>query len=1464
MANEATQPSSNSSLRTSSRKIWIYAFCIILLLGGFAYFSLISRSSSYINHDFYRILYEASNTLNENLHSIESMHKNLESEVSIRSIFPSYQRTYTQISNNTQRANKNAYQPVVAEEKTLSFRYFLQGQKIIILSNTFNASLELKDVLPNTQGGFSQFLFADKDGKVITNIGGEKTISIVEMKSISQQLLIQNKQSFLNFDSKGNHDSGDPQAVLPSYSSHVDLTLSYGEFRIFIFPFALSMPLNISQDSQVNADSQGSPINRLYLVGLLPQHELTAKSSGQWNISLLVVSVVSLLFMWALLRLILLPENHSITRFYRSLSQLASYSFYVVLVALVLAYLTKSGLQAYKDQQAKQYAASLSQALNQDLDTVFTKLATYRPFYQQVVHGLNALQALSNEDLAMLSVDWQMDLLTNHDPQSTPIWNYRDIHAVYNNALTALAQSQFQAYPSSVNEKPLPSLMSSVLTVSSIINDYGPVSNLRSDSSFESIIESTPWTSHIAEQNPANQLRLVSLPFNKLGEVSFYAGWLQANIDHSAGVFNSFVDKTSNTPTIRTPILSVFAMDETGNANLPSVYFQESNAAPQAFPLAYRDYFKKVRDFRGWQLPHFDSQSGEPAGRFRNVYIQRLLNLNDGTRGTTISMPMYQHNEPSQQDMAVAGYVLGADVILPSVSLAPPADFDFTFMVVDRNSGEVLFHSDEDRSLVENLFYVGQSKSYLSQWIKAGMDASNHENDAQIDGYYHGEPGLFTLYPTNVDDWAMVVFSPKDSLDSYMTNQFMYILVTFVLLLTLIFILIKGVGHLASGQWIKRRLGIAQELDLKRSMLTCTTLITANYCLYYIGQLLTMSFPNVNGLWWFSLVIPLVGLLSLFWLIYHYYLRHFCPHDKSHNHAVHLHLCKGARIFVYALMSVSLLHFIYLQLTAALPLQSLQGYYKQQYCNGINKERNELTDMALNRYPNSVTQRRISPFELLPIDDSAIQSWRDILLGNSQPCVGQLSSVEPQDYPKLSTLVGASLFWKWANTYLLDTRLDNASSPIKLNTNVEYGRIALSILCLIALIWVWYYFNRKILWPRIYCPNGFLRHISRLCQFATTIDHEQPNQRLIIQVDTVKLSGVGIALLLRNQLNTEKDKQPPEILPGFNRLYQLSPCLQLFAQNNTFLPNLKIDVTQSSETGLLAVRIWDIETCLEKVDFRQHLLDLIMEIKSLTLANTLDSFTIFSGFRSLRRVKMKDSLAAVNSSLLEHAEYMSWSECLMDFSVKVDKSLFGHIDTEILCHEVIHLPELKFLLDNVPADVVQHYQDHGQQADKLWKNNNNIIADREWSTIHYILLHADALYRFKWESCSSAEKLALYNLAKQHRLNPSNTEMIEHLAINGMLKVSDEHLTIINKSFSHFVLHAETSATLAQLVQEGEAGVWKSYRLPLGMLIVLIIGGIALTSGQSIFIIMASLAGVLGTIGSLTNSASMLKGQFKD
>ncbi|MDC0602363.1 hypothetical protein OAP14_04955, partial [Aliiglaciecola sp.] len=195
---------------------------------------------------------------------------------------------------------------------------------------------------------------------------------------------------------------------------------------------------------------------------------------------------------------------------------------------------------------------------------------------------------------------------------------------------------------------------------------------------------------------------------------------------------------------------------------------------------------------------------------------------------------------------------------------------------------------------------------------------------------------------------------------------------------------------------------------------------------------------------------------------------------------------------------------------------------------------------------------------------------------------------------------------------------------------------------------------------------------------------------------------------------------------------------------------------------------------------------------------------------------------------------------------------------QLLNEEVKAFPELQFL-----NQAYEHARDDDSWS-KVWKQDDDLFLESRWTTINYILLNAEALYRFKWESCSSAEKLALLNLAKSQKLNPANTQMIEHLALNGLITVRKGSLDLVNRSFAHFVLHAETADMLNQLVAHGEAGIWKNYKLPLGIMILLIIGGIALTSGESIYIIAASMAGVLGTIASVTNSANLLRGQIKE
>ncbi|ASP49371.1 hypothetical protein [Cognaticolwellia beringensis] len=1422
----ATQPSS-SQPRVRSRT-WIYLFLGILFIAGFAYFRFVNVQTSFINNDFYRVLYEASNRFNENLNSLSKMHESGESQVAIRSLLPSYKRV---------KRTSNV-DPVVPDGE---YRYQISGQDILVFTSTYKAELNNEDIVPETVQGFSQYLFANKSGKVVAKGGGEKTISIVQMDDINLQLKKQSQKFNINF-SNDKSNSDKEEANLPSYSSHVDMQLSYGDFRIFIFPFSLDTTLYQTKTNEV-----GSKLEQLYLVGLLPKQQLSKKGSGQWNISLLVVSLVSLIFMWTLIRLVLLPENHSITRFYQGLSQFASYGFYIVLVAMILSYLTQSGLQAHKTLTAQDHAGKIARQLEGELREVFNDLSRYRGFYASFVNSINQLQD---------------EHVNQQDPLHPLDWPFDETITEINKALMILSDDlKSNCQGCSLNRIP-PHFLAAT--------------------SWKADIEEQSGINKISTKDAENLKKLVSYQAKpeELGVMSFFSGKLEATFDYKNEVFSSNAPREGSSNDFKEPkegrctnyitrreqscndfnapkILTIFAANKQGVTNLPSIYYQESNSRPQAFNISHRNYYKRVRDYRGWRVDFYnkDITNCEKEVKeckkesFKNIYIQRLLNINDGTRGTTISVPMHQPHDDMNVDMSVAGYVLGADVVLPSVSLSPPGPFDLISMIVDRNTGDVLFHSDESRSLVENLFFAGNDSSTISQWIKAGLDNYSGADAKQLQGFYHGQPGKYTLAPSIIDSWAIVVFSPNDSLDSFMTNQFMYIVISFILVLALSFAIANFPRYWRTASEIKRKMALPKQLDNKRIMLICTALFTTNYGVFYISQLLQIN-SKVEYLYW---LIPMITVIVLMFFIHYFYIKHFSKFVDTDSEKTTFK--RGALLFVLGFGVTAWLHFGYLQYTGSMPLSTLNFNYEQQRCSGINKERRELTNMALKRYPNSVTQKRIPPTELLQVGEKL----KAALSTEYDACQKILSVVEPSDYPKLNTLNNTLFGWGWFNTYILATDNDVYSEQgEKLKTEIESGLIFLSLVVLLALVWLWFYFNRKILWPKIYCPSGFLGHINHLCSSVAHMTHGQPEENLLIKIDTTQLGGVGLALLIRQQQADEHLEEKLTLVTGFDELFKISPILQLFSSQKTYLPNLKIDMQRDSSSDLLSVQIWDIETCLEKVKFRQCLLDLIMELKSLTISNKLQSFTIYSGFRSLRRVKMKDSLSDINPSIPEHAEYMSWSECLMDFTVSVIEDLQHNIDSRMLANEIKYIPELKYLNKYVNKALKP------ERRKRDWSLNDSDLSESGWATINFILLHADALYRFKWESCSGSEKVALYNLAKKHHLNPSNTDMIEHLAINGMIKVKHDYLEIINKSFAQFVLQAESKETMQELVSIGEAGVWKNYRLPLALFIVVIVGGIALTSGESIFIIIASIAGVLGTLGSLTSSANMLKGQFKE
>ncbi|WP_143058782.1 hypothetical protein [Nitrosomonas marina] len=1117
----------------------------------------------------------------------------------------------------------------------------------------------------------------------------------------------------------------------------------------------------------------------------------------------------------------------------------SSYGFIIALIALLLAFMQKTALQANKDHYAAEYGEKLSSDLRDDLEFVFNRLDSYRPFYQKLITGLDQFPPVQFPPVSTICSESPQDLICK-EPATKVFLN------LIKDSLNSIVVRKECSHGF---RKILPSYAFTQATDYRINKPSEDehceikISNLKLDRFAEEVLLKA------YHNNP-----------NSLYTLGFVAGnqIIEVNDPNNTDKFYSYLSLPVPVGKYDKPdkILSVLAMNDEGKTTLPPIFYRESNAPPLILNLAHRDYYKKVRSFQGWQLDLCDNEN---ECVYKNVYIQRVLNMSDGTRGTTISMPMVDQSSIEDKSQSSLAYTLAADVILPSVSLAVPAPFDFIYMVIERSSGDVLFHSDESRTLVENLYYSGNNQSNLGEWLRTGLDRFGIVNKEVMSGHYHGQPGRFKSVGAPVDDWAIVIFYPDEGLDVVMAKQFLIISVNFAIVLVLLALSLYVIRKLNWSSTLKNILLIHESINGRKIFMAVTLLLCVIYTSYYTG-----------------LILVLDG----------------APSDSSKNFALYLSilitgilifLCKTIRykLFIPAIiLLVVKLAYLYSVDVGQIPLKTLEFHYQQVHCNWLHYKRQESFKMAISRYPNSITDHRIPPLTLLPVTCCLQERleeegfWptksKNHNKGNGL-CQNHSSQTDPGDYLSLSSLID---FWQWIYNLQLVTSRPPPTESITLQKvnndtswwhadNVTFASIftlVVSFAMILCIIWFWYKFTRQTLWKRLYCSDRFLQHIKKLTQAKfTQSDWNQYHSKLIIECDRTKLNGIDLALLLGTAAmhNSQSAESRQHILlTGFDTLYQLSPCLQRLGTQTHALPNLKLNVEQNPANNKLDVQIWDIEACLAQPDFRQNLLDLIMELKSLTLANQLNSFTIYAEHHNLQRIKMKDPLQMNCGPVLKHAEYLSWAECLMDFNVKVAKEFEQQIDEQFLMREITDFPELSFLSRDTPDTFEFTEKDS-------WNKHKDATIEARLTTIHYILMRAGALYRFKWESCSNAEKLALLNLEKQQRLNPSNTQMIEHLAVSGLIKVEHGRLEIVNSSFAYFVRNAETPDTINQLVHEGEAGFWKDYRLPIGLLMILIIGGIALVSGEAVTIVTASVVGIIGAITSIFKSTSMFKEQAK-
>jgi len=183
------------------------------------------------------------------------------------------------------------------------------------------------------------------------------------------------------------------------------------------------------------------------------------------------------------------------------------------------------------------------------------------------------------------------------------------------------------------------------------------------------------------------------------------------------------------------PMSSVFATDEEGfrkgGLTAYSAPIVQKNA-----PYAARQYFQAMRLNQGWSAPQIVDIP---------FVAQRVFSLSDGSRVLQLAI---RRTCAQAEGNSFCGIIGGGSRFHGlSAAVLPPL---LTFAVIDRNTGSVLFHADDRRSLAENLFVETEQNESLRA-------AASANRGAYFNGRYLGEAHRFVYLPMDGLPWGIVV-----------------------------------------------------------------------------------------------------------------------------------------------------------------------------------------------------------------------------------------------------------------------------------------------------------------------------------------------------------------------------------------------------------------------------------------------------------------------------------------------------------------------------------------------------------------------------------------------------------------------------------------------------------------------------------------------------------------------------------
>ena len=237
-------------------------------------------------------------------------------------------------------------------------------------------------------------------------------------------------------------------------------------------------------------------------------------------------------------------------------------------------------------------------------------------------------------------------------------------------------------------------------------------------------------------------------------------------------------------------------------------------------------------------------------------------------------------------------------------------------------------------------------------------------------------------------------------------------------------------------------------------------------------------------------------------------------------------------------------------------------------------------------------------------------------------------------------------------------------------------------------------------------------------------------------------------------------------------------------------------------------------------------------------------------------------------------EVIRWSN-LMNRFIKlywwtaIEKDMLNYPATpfQTLMYESLGWPELQ----QVKSELWKYHATQMMNSEVIGKSDNYYQKElrkaeeqinEKWINdriLEFFFSNAGATYRYRWELCTKAERLLMFQIAKGMEPNPLNIELLEHLMRRGFI-LRDKGWHLINDSFKRFVLIAEHPETIKTWIEEAKESAWRYLRITLFVLVITLVSIMVYVATDVVESAIEVLAGILGIIPLAIKNISMFRG----